>query len=313
MENEVENQGTADDFPVADFSQWADPEDSKTEPQPGEPATEENGEYPGTWKPILDPLPKEFHAQIAPELKKWDQGVTARFQKARDEAAAKVRDEYKDFERFRTSNIEPQYLENSVHIAQRLETDPVGFLEDLKQMLIADGKYQDAQKVEAVQDNLELDPNDPVVQRVSTMEQQQAQLLKAIETAAQQSEQQQQEFEYQQMRQEAQQTIDQELSALDQKLTSMGQQPLPQRAKLEVLQRTDRLIAAGNPDATVEDGYRDMMKFVQSVSNARPGATAPRIASAGGGSGLPIPQPASLKTLDDRMAAAEAVKAALGN
>lgn len=308
MSDEDQSVETTDDFPIVDFSQWENPEEPASS-QPSEPANgKSDSEYPGTWSPILDVLPKEFHAQVAPTLKDWDRGVSQRFEKVREEAANSVREQYKQFDRFQQSGIDPAYLETSYRIAQNLEADPVQFLENLKEMLKAEGRYTEAAQVQQAQENMgELDPNDPVAQKLTNLEKQQQQFLQAIQTAAETQQQQEQEAYQQQIRAEAEQSIEGEIAALEAKLGK----PLAPQYKMEVIARTKLLFDRGNPDATIEDGYRDMVRFITATRNARPGANAPRIASSGGGNGLPAQQPASLKTASDRMAAAMAIRDAM--
>lgn len=81
--------------------------------------TNENSGTNPAWKPFLDILPQEFHSLVIPVLKDWDAGVQQKFQD--------IRSEYSDLEGFRKfvdAKIDPEYVEQSVILADQLQREP---------------------------------------------------------------------------------------------------------------------------------------------------------------------------------------------
>jgi hypothetical protein len=71
------------------------------------------------WKPMLDKLPPELHQLVIPIFQEWDKGVQEQFQK--------IRDEYKElepFKEFHENNIDPEYIKQSVILADQLQREP---------------------------------------------------------------------------------------------------------------------------------------------------------------------------------------------
>lgn len=71
------------------------------------------------WQGILDVLPTELHNLVIPQLKAWDQGVQQKFQEIHSQY-----EEYKGYEDFIKSNIDPEYAKAAVHMADLLQRDP---------------------------------------------------------------------------------------------------------------------------------------------------------------------------------------------
>lgn len=80
------------------------------------------------WQEILNVLPTEFHSLVIPTLKKWDTGVQQKFAEIRSEF-----DEYKAFEPFVKNNIDPQYAEQAVMLADQLQRDPQKVIDQVNQ------------------------------------------------------------------------------------------------------------------------------------------------------------------------------------
>lgn len=71
------------------------------------------------YQEILDALPDSLHPAIIPVLKKWDAGVTQKFQ----EIHASYED-LKPFKQFVENNIAPDYVEQAIILADELQRDP---------------------------------------------------------------------------------------------------------------------------------------------------------------------------------------------
>jgi hypothetical protein len=71
------------------------------------------------WKPFLDVLPESLHNLVIPVLKQWDQGVQQKFQDIRNEYS-----ELEGFKKFVENNIDPEYVEQAVILADQLQREP---------------------------------------------------------------------------------------------------------------------------------------------------------------------------------------------
>lgn len=71
------------------------------------------------WKNILDAVPPEFHPVIIPQLQEWDKGIQQKFADIRSEY-----DELKPYEAFVKNNIDPDYAQQAVLLADQLQRDP---------------------------------------------------------------------------------------------------------------------------------------------------------------------------------------------
>lgn len=81
-------------------------------------SNEQNSGNPA-WKPILDVLPTELHSLVTPVLQEWDKGVQQKF--------ADIRGEYtqlENYKKFVDANIDPEYVEQAVMLADSLQRDP---------------------------------------------------------------------------------------------------------------------------------------------------------------------------------------------
>lgn len=71
------------------------------------------------WKPILDVLPTELHSLVTPVLQEWDKGVQQKFAEIRGEYT-----ELENYKKFVDANIDPEYVEQAVILADQLQRDP---------------------------------------------------------------------------------------------------------------------------------------------------------------------------------------------
>jgi hypothetical protein len=90
-----------------------------------------NNENPSgnpAWKPILDAIPPEYHDLIIPQLKTWDKGVQDKFQEIHNKY-----EEYKAYESLVKNNIDPEYAEKAVILADELQRDPKKLVDQVNQ------------------------------------------------------------------------------------------------------------------------------------------------------------------------------------
>lgn len=71
------------------------------------------------WKEILDSVPQALHGVLIPALKKWDAGVTERFNQINAEIAP-----LKAYKDLADNNIDPEYAKQAVMFADRLQSHP---------------------------------------------------------------------------------------------------------------------------------------------------------------------------------------------
>ena len=73
------------------------------------------------WQEILSVLPTEFHSIIKPTLKKWDDGVSKRFEE--------LNEQYAGYKQFVENKIDPKVVEQSLYLYQQMQTDPKALFE----------------------------------------------------------------------------------------------------------------------------------------------------------------------------------------
>lgn len=300
MPVDEENVETPEE-PTEDYSNFGLDDTPDFSEQPGENPDEEGGEdnYPDTWKSILDPLPTEFHKMVAPGLKKWDQGVNQRFQK--------IQEEYAPWKQFRDQNISPESLLASLQITQRMEQNPEGFYADLRDVLIQQGRIQEAQEVQQhIDDTADENDDDPVSAQVRQLQAQQEQMLAALQQAQEQQQIQQQQAQQQYLQQQASQTVQQEFAALEQKIG-----PMSDVFRTEVANRAIRMQEQYGREVPLEEAFTDLQRFIAHSRKISPGARAPKVSP--GGSGLPMPTAQDLNTFEGRAAAAARIARAMAD
>lgn len=286
-----EQQYESEDEGVLDFNSLGldDSEEDNSEEQHEEPnEAEGESEYPSTWGPILDKLPQEFRAIVAPELRKWDQGVNDRFQK--------IHQEYEPYKYFKENSISPDTLYNAYAVAQQLEANPPGFLADLKQALKAQGYEEEAEVVQQKIDEEEQEEQDPRdIQMQQLMQRQQAMeqaLVSAQQTAMQQARDSQ-----------AAQEVDNELANLE---TKLGGRLAPALV-LEIANRSVAMSERLGRAVPLEEALQDLNRLIANSRRSSPGARAPRITPGGGGLPANNQQAYDLDTAEGRSAKALAI------
>lgn len=257
-------------------------------PEPsGQPNTSEEGsKYPGTWSEILDKIPSGLHESVAPALRAWDQGVTNRFEK--------IRQEYAPYEDFVKNKIPAEELRASYSVYQDLNENPTGFLENLRDLLIQRGMYQEASQVqEEIEDQEEDDDNNPLAEQVRQLTEFQNQILE-------QQQQAEQAAQFEQEKAQALVTVDQEFAALESKIGKITPQ-----MRTAIADQALALSQRVGQEVPLEMAYQHLQKLIAQVRGASPGASAPRVVPSGGG--IPSAKKPDLSNRDERVAAAEAI------
>lgn len=273
-----------------DFSNFGmEAEETPAQPeQSGEPAgPADEGQYPSTWDSILGQIPEAFHAAIAPELKKWDQGVSSRFQQ--------IHEQYAPYKQFQEQQISPEDIQAAMGLYQNIGSDPVNFFERYRDALLEQGLIEEAQEVqdaiEGEEDDDYSDESNPVLQELQELRQWR-------DNFEQQFTEQQQAEQTASMQQQANQEIDSEFSALEGKYGTLS--PAYRR---EIAEKAWVLQQQTGKPVSLEAAHQELMRFVNRSRAASPGANAPRVAPGGGG--LPNRPAPDYSNESERISAAE--------
>lgn len=158
---------------------------------PAPPVSTDPQETQSPYAEYLAELPESVRPLVEPVFKKWDAGVTQRFQElhSQQEPWKPVLESY-----------QPDDVVGALEVAQILEQDPVRFLqafseaypELIKEALKGQGESQQPQP-SGEQGLGDLDPDDPVARRIAQLEQQLAQVTGTLTEQQEQDLQQQQQ------------------------------------------------------------------------------------------------------------------------
>lgn len=130
---------------------------------------QQGGEGNPAWSEFLSVVPQELHHQITPVLKKWDDGVSERFNK--------VHSEYAAFKPFKESGVDPAVLQQGYQIYNALQTDPKRVFEALT------GAYPELLEgiaAQAGQGQQEPSTDDMLQKRLDAMDSQQRQMAELM-------------------------------------------------------------------------------------------------------------------------------------
>lgn len=254
------------------------------------------------WSTLKDILPREFHGQVDPILSKWDQDVQARFQTN----AAKVREEYAKYDAYEPivqQGIPADQLLASHNIISQMNANPVQFFERFKAVLIQQGLYTEAAKV---QDHIEdiTDENtlghDP---RFDQLAQQQQQLAAQQQQFFQTVEQQR----IAALESETDARIDQQIASdFDSLESQVGK--LPEDVRDMVIDQSLLLMNKLGRPVSVREGYQEVVRIRERMlSTPRPGQLAPRVVPTGGGFPAQQADPNAHKTREGRLAAMQQI------
>lgn len=248
------------------------------------------------WAAILEKIPVALHPMIKPALKDWDRGVSAKFQ---EHAAARkewetAQAQYEPYKQIIDQGIDPQFLQQSMQAAFMLRQNPVAFLENLKQTLVARGQYQEAAAVQQKQDEVSGQQPGQQAPYVDEYDQRLQQQSQQIEQMQQLFEQQQAQQEYNTAYAQTQQQIENDFSTIER---TIGQS-LPDIIKEESLKRAIALGQQQGREVSVVEGFRDYQRFMLATRQAR--AAAPKVISPTGHIPAPVQKDPTELTLEDR-------------
>lgn len=257
-------------------------DEQELEPQVEAPETgEENqgGDNPA-WNGIKELLPPTLFDAVKPELSKWDKGFQSSVDKATQAAIEK---EYGWAKQLREQGIDPGYINQSLTLAQRVQTDPQAVWSSLGQFLREHGRMpENAQEMAEVEDNAneEADPRD---QQIAELQAQVQGLSGWAQSSAQE-----------QMNRQAEADLEVQIQNLRQAhpdLTTEGLQDVLGRATRQAL-----LYQAQGIDKapSLDEAYAEYEGFRNQILSApRANSSAPRLLPTGGG----VPAPAGQKSV----------------
>ncbi len=218
------------------------------------------------WQGILNGLPQEFHKQVIPQLKTWDQNF------------AKVQSDYAPYKPLLENGIKYEDIQNSIELTKLINANPRYVYDELAKRY-GFAAEQGQQQEEDDEDNA--DDAQPNLLELENNPQ-----LKAMQDKLDQFQHmfdEQQQAKKEQAEQEAAvQEVKAEWTTLYTKLGIPEGKDLPQQVKNEIIQRS---VAIGDKtgEYSLLKGYEDYASFVNFVRNTRANATAPAVLPGNGG------------------------------
>lgn len=113
---------------------------------------QETGGNPA-WQELYDVMPSNLHPQIKPVLEKWEQGTQQKFQEYSE------RDKrYEPYKDFIENDIPADRIAEALQLAQLIDTDPRGLLEQMQAFFGEDNSQQQQQQPQG-QDDPNFEPS----------------------------------------------------------------------------------------------------------------------------------------------------------
>lgn len=236
------------------------------------------------WAALKDKLPKEFHPQIDPILRDWDQGVNQRFE------TTKAR--YSPYDEIINQGYDPQELIQAKAIIDQMNQSPLDFYENLKGVLLREGMIEEAQQVQQMQNEEEQQQQEQVNPELAKLREEHNALVSTLQSAAQADAQAQNDARLDQQ-------IAGEMEFIESKVGE-----IPEWAKVEIINRAALMTEQTGQPVTLVDAYREFQRLRQQIlSVPRPGAQAPRVVPGGGGFPAVQRDREALRTEEGRSAA----------
>jgi len=242
-----------------------------TAPQQQEPQAPAEDQFAGhpAFKPIAEKL-GPLYTSIEPDLRE-----TARAFEAKIAAQNRLLEPWKQFE-----GTDPQRLQASWELAQRIDNDPLTFYRQLEGFLRQNGLIEQAQQAAqaaeqvAGQENEEDPDADP---RIAQLEAQ----IQAL-TGNQQQWLQAQQAQYEQAQRE--QEVEREYNSLGQELQALEASGVDKRTLKEVIDRAELLHYRTGQRTPLADIHRQVQEDRAAILNQpRPVDRAPRLPGVSGG------------------------------
>lgn len=230
-----------------------------------DPQINDGGQNPA-WAPFLEKVPAQFHEQVTPVLREWDQNYQRQLNT--------IKSQYEPYQKYVTDNIPPQHIDTALHMINALEANPRQVIDLISGYYgFNDPQQQNQQQIQQnpqlqqfqQQQQEETDPR--YLQFQNTLDQQakQIEIMSQILIQRNQQEQQAQEDA----------RLDSEMKALHAKYT-----------KEKGVDFNDKIVMGmamgGNlsPEQAVQAYYAEMEKLYGQMQMPRP---APNIMGSGGG------------------------------
>lgn len=219
------------------------------------------------WDEVLNILPQEFHNQVTPAFKKWDENFS------------KVQSQYAPYKPLVEKNVPFEQIDKAMQIAHLLNVNP---------QLV----YQELHKQFGQQQSEQGPPEENDEEEDQELEEGEFDLTKDPRFVAQQ-EQLQQMQQYLQSQFEAQQQLELDRAIANEwkqlEATANGGQPFDEDIRTEIINRAcwladieeQRTGKEVEPD--LAKGYEHYQQFVSKVRNTRANNTAPDVLNGNGG------------------------------
>lgn len=266
-------------------------EEPTSQPQETSQENEQSTEADNpAWATILESIPESLHGILKPKLKDWDRGVNTRFQKIHDEYQP-----YKAYEPLVKQGVPVDELSAALNAVRMLESNPLDYYNKLGEYLRSTGALAPNEKLagEDSADEDDIDEDDPTAAKIAQLERQQKEFLDNISRQTQQAQAAAQEKEMDEQ-------IDREYNALEEKhgkFSPLVREQIFNTALLKA-QRENRYVP-------LDEAFKDVQALITSIRQApRPGSSAPRIPSSGGGTPAPAVPDGGFKSDAERKSAA---------
>lgn len=218
------------------------------------------------WDEVLNVLPQEFHNQVTPAFKKWDENFS------------KVQSQYAPYKPLVEKNIPFEQIDKAMQIAHLLNVNPQLVYQELHQRF-GQQQSEQGQEEEENEDQEELEEGEFDLTKDPRWLAQQEQIGQMQQYLQSQFEQQQEL--------ELQQAIANEWQQLEK--TANGGQPFDEFTRTEIINRANWLSemeeqrTGREVEPDLAKGYQSYQQFVSQVRNQRPNNTAPDVLSGNGG------------------------------
>lgn len=130
---EILGEGTGSGFDLGAATEQIAPSIPGTQQQQTPPQNEGNP----AWKELFDIMPSQLHPQIRPILDKWEQGTQQRFQQH-----AETIKQYEPYRDLIENNVPMEYIEQALSIAQLIDENPQGFMQQLQSIFGGDQEQE---------------------------------------------------------------------------------------------------------------------------------------------------------------------------
>lgn len=92
------------------------------------------------WQELYGVLPDSLHTVVAPVLEKWEQGTQSKFNEYAEKSKA-----YEPYQTFVDNQIAPDQIEQALAVAQLIESDPQGFMQQMQSFFPGEQQQQTQQ------------------------------------------------------------------------------------------------------------------------------------------------------------------------